>query len=544
MKISLSDFGGMAPKIEPRKLADRLALVARNTGFSSGALAAINVASAPSAEFSPLTASVRAIIRPSNDDTRLAFTTHTVGEALGSLVSPTDKWGRVYYGTPLGPRFTTGENYTKGGLTINPVSYRLGVKIPEFPPVIGTVAFTPEGGGETDTVRTAYAFTFVDKYGHEGAPSPVSMVTQLPYDAPFTCEVRFTGETLPETNVTDAVRRLYRATYDGSTSMFQYVADIPLAMATYVDSLPLGEESEAMVSTDWVPPPAIKEIASVASNFLVGYVGNMLCYSELRLPHAWPEQYRYPLKYQIVGMKPTQNGLLIATSGKPYWAFGADPASAVPVELDANHPCLSAASMVDMGGYVIYASTDGLIAVDGQDVKVLSEAFIDRYTWMRDFAPQSILAFAYEGRYVFSVGDDWWLFDPTDGGRGFSTLDALTVPPAALRLAYYDARRDTTVLLDTSGKAFDVISAEGTTFVWGSKVFETPPTSFSRARVRGTQYPLSLRIVTESSDHTYIVKNGDAFPIHGGVLCSEWRIEVSGGGRVTEVSLVQSAKEL
>ena len=543
MKIQIVEFAGMAPKIEPRRLADKMAVVARNAGFESGAVAPVTIGAQPSAEFSPLTSSVRSILRPANSATRLAFTSDTTGEAFASLVAPSDSWGRVYYTTALGARFTVADNYAAGGLTINPASYKLGVKTPQYVPVPATPQFTTPEGQAADTVRVAYLFTFVDKYGHEGAPSTPSTLVELPYNLPFTCRLSFTAESLPDTNVSGAVRRVYRATFDGSASRWQFLADVPLAMASWVDSIPLGDEGEELISADWVPPPLLKEMVPVASNFVAGFHDNVLCYSELRLPHAWPEAYRFPLKYQIVGLKPTQNGLLIATSGKPYWAFGADPASAIPVELDANHPCVSARSMVDMGGYVVYASTDGLVAVAGQDVKVLSAEFVDRFTWQRDFAPASIVAFSYEGRYVFGVGSTWWMFDPQEG-VGFSTLDELVVSPAALRQAYYDARRDVTVLLNTSGAAFDVVSKQGGTFTWRSKVFEFPPVNFSRARELATAYPETQRLHGDGLVATYTVDSAQHIPLRGGHRARNWQLEVSGAGRVTDVAVAQSPQEI
>lgn len=543
MKISLSEFGGMAPKIEPRRLSEKLATLANNAGFESGVVAPATIGTQPSIDFAGMPASVRSILRPANSDTRLAFTSDTTGEAFASLVAPSDKWGRIYYTTALGPRFTVADNYTAGGLTTNPVSYRLGVPLPKYAITVGTPSYTVAAGEAADLIKAAYVFTYVDKYGHEGAPSPVSTVVDLPFDIAFKCQLSFVAESLPDTNVSGAVRRIYRAAYDGSTSAFQFVADVPVALAAWTDEVPLGEEGEELISTDWVPPPVLQQMVPVASNFVAGFHGNILCYSESRLPHAWPEAYSYPLKYEIVGMKPTQNGLLIATTGKPYWGFGADPASAVPVELDSNHPCLSAKSLVDMGGYVIYASTDGLVAVAGQDVQVMTAEYVDRLTWLRDFSPADIVAFAYEGRYVFSVGSTWWVFDPAEG-VGFSTLGELAVPPAQLRQAYYDAKRDVTVLLDINGVAFDVVSKSGARFVWRSKTFETPPVSFARARVLSTDYPVTLRATSDEQVDEYQVPNDRPIPLRGGRACTRWVIEVEGAGRVTDVSLAQSAREL
>jgi hypothetical protein len=543
MKITLSEFGGMAPKIEPRRLADKLAVLAQNAGFESGALAPATIGTVPSTDFAPLTSSVRSILRPANSDTRLAFTSETTGEAFASLVAPSDSWGRIYYTTALGARYTVADNYITDGLKVNPVSYKLGIKAPLYPAVVATPSYVTPSGATADTARVAYIYTFVDKYGHEGAPSPASTIAELPYGLAFTCRLSFTAESLPDTNISGAVKRVYRAAFDGSASRWQFLADVPLATSSWVDNIALGEEGEELISIDWVPPPILQQMVPVASSFVAGFTGNTLCYSEARLPHAWPEGYRFPLKYQIVGLKPTQNGLLVATTGKPYWAFGTDPASASPVELDANHPCLSARSMVDMGGYVVYATTDGLVAVTGQDVKIISSDYIDRFVWLRDFAPASIVAFAYEGRYVFSVGSVWWAFDPADGG-GFTTLGNLAVAPNALRQAYYDAKRDVTVLLNTAGVAHDVVAKDGTTFVWKSKVFELPPVSFARARVLSTVYPLTLRITADGATQVYTVTGEESFPLGGGKLSRNWQLQVEGSGRVTDVSLVQSAREL
>lgn len=542
MKIALTDFGGMAPKIEPRRLGEKYATLAENAGFLSGALAPVTVGTAPSVDFPGLPAGTRSVLRPANGDTRLAFSTDTTGEAFASLVAPSDAWGRIYFTTAGGPRFTANDLYVLGGLSRDPVSYKLGMKTPTIAPVVASPVFTAPAGKVPDLSKVAYVFTFVDKYGHEGAPSPVSTIVEIPYDLASSTLLTFTPEALPDTNVTGAVRRVYRAAYDGTTSRFQFVADVPFATATWADTIPLGDEGESLVSTDWVPPPALKQMVPVASNFAAGFYENYLCYSDLRLPHAWPEGYQYPLKYKIVGLKPTQNGLLVATTGKPYWAFGADPASAVPMELAANHPCLSAQSMVDMGEYVVYATYDGLVAVAGQDVKVITTEYIDRRTWLRDFAPASIVAFAHEGQYIFSVGSTWWAFDPAESG-GFSTLTDIGVLPTALVQAYYDVVRDTTVLLAASGSAYDVVSTDGTDFRWKSKEFETPPVSFGVARILATAYPVELTVERDGVDDVYVVQNNRPFRLSSGHRSTSWSFTLAGAGRVTELAVAQSPQE-
>lgn len=546
MKITLSEFGGMAPSIEPRALANKLATDAYNVNFDSGALGESTVTAVDSTDFTSLAAQCRSILRPGNDGTRLQFTEVTNGVAFASLLSVSDKWGRVYFNTASGPRYTVSDNYAKGGISLNPVNYKLGVPAPLYPPVVSNPAITAETGKVADLVYVAYITTFVDKYGHEGPPSVPSTKAQLPSNLAFTCNLLFTAESLPEFPVTNAVRRVYRAAFDGSSSEWQFLADVPLAAASWIDTVPLGNEGEALVSMDWVPPPVgLQHMTPVASHFVAGFYDNYLCYCESLLPHAWPEAYRFPLKYPIVGLAATQNGLLVATRGKPYWCSGADPASATPVELDANHPCLAAKSIVDMGGYVIYATHDGLVAVTGSDVKVITAEFIDRKTWLNQFLPANIVAFAHEGGYVFSVGSTWWMFNPAEGG-GFVALGLTAVLPVALRQAYYDAMRDTVVLLNNAGKAFDILSGAGGAFRWKSKIFTSSPVSFAFARVLSTKYPVTLTITADGRVRSYIATGRQAFRLSGGSLDSEWQFEVAAasGARITEVVVGQSPEEL
>lgn len=543
--IELTQFGGMAPSIEPRVLAENLATDAFNTGGETGALGESTTTAVPSSAFSGLSTLCRSILRPANSETRLQFTNSTSGVAFASLLSVADKWGRVYFTTATGPRYTVADNYVKDGLTLNPVSYRLGVKQPAFQVTVGTPTVTAQEGVTADNVWVAYVYTYVDKYGHEGPPSTPSTKVQLPTNLKFTTRLTFTAESLSEFPISGAMRRVYRAAFDGTSSEWQFVGDIPIAATVWDDVTPLGEESEALVSTDWVPPPeGVQHMTPVASNFVAGFVDHYLCYSETLLPHAWPEAYRFPLKYKIVGLASTQNGLLVATTGKPYWCFGADPATAVPVELDANHPCLSARSIVDMGGYVVYASYDGLVAVSGNDVKVLTTAFIDRKTWLADFAPGSVIAFAHEGRYVFSVGSSWWSFDPADNG-GFVKLNLAAVTPGNLRQAYYDAYRDTTVLLGPNGQAFDIVSGAGGAFYWQSKIFTTNPSSFGAARILATRYPVTLEVIADGVGRTYTATDSRPFRLAAGRRVTEWQFKVSApsGTRITSVAVAVSPQE-
>lgn len=541
MKIDLAQFGGLAPKIEARRLADHLATEALNTGFESGALAPVNIGGVESTEFPFRSASAQSVMRPGATATRLILTQAVSGEPFASLLAPNDAWDRIYFNTANGPRFTAQGNYVEEGVNLDPVSYPLGIKGPTLAPAMGSPQYTAPAGVTADLVFVGYVFTFVDKYGHESAPSPASGLTQIPTNTPFTHTITFPAETPTGINTDGAKRYIYRAGFDGNTSAYQWVGEAALAASTWVDTVPFGSENEELVSTNWVPPPSgLKAMTPVAAGFIAGYHDHYLCYSEPYLPHAWPENYRYPLKYPIVGLKHTQGGLLITTKGKPYWAYGTDPLSAAPRELDAYYPCLSAESMVDMGGYVMYATQDGLVAINESEQRVVTAELVDRHVWLRDFAPAQIRAFIYEGLYVFGSTDVWWAFEPGSGNLVKFDTAVLPVLPSQLRQAYYDTPRDTTVLVATSGRCYDVVAQQGTRFKWRSRTFEVQPISFACAQVLATQYPVTMRVIADGQTREYSIAGENPIRLHSGFRASRWALELEGQGRVTRAVIALS----
>jgi hypothetical protein len=120
---------------------------------------------------------------------------------------------------------------------------------------------------------------------------------------------------------------------------------------------------------------------------------------------------------------------------------------------------------------------------------------------------------------------------------------SLGVLPTNLWQAYYDSSRDTTVLLDKQGKAWDIVSMVGGAFTWKSKTFETGPVSFSRARVLSTVYPVTLKLYADGdAPVAYSVPSERPITL-AATRASKWAFEVTGTGRITDVGLAQSPTE-
>ena len=146
-----------------------------------------------------------------------------------------------------------------------------------------------------------------------------------------------------------------------------------------------------------------------------------VCFSVPYLPHAWPVSYQLATEAEIVGIKPTPGGLVVGTKGKPYIAQGSDPAAISLIQLESDQACVSKMSMVDMGGYVIYASPDGLVTVQGQQIQLVTEALLRRSQWQA-YNPTTLKAMNYEGTYIASNATESIVFDPRGAKNALSTL--------------------------------------------------------------------------------------------------------------------------
>lgn len=518
MRLEVSNFGGTAPLIDPTALGENMAANAKNVRFDRGVLSPGKLRMTTTSDYpdNQLSGSgVRSVSKLFNSGTRFAFGHPRGAMAFPSPISPSDTWGRVYFMTASGPSFTTTGQYSPGGLVKNPLSYRLGVPAPSSAAQINSVSVAeeyeegaPDDNGDTeqiliepDSVDVAYVYTFVDKYGHESSLSGASGPAKVAYDRTFSVSVKVSGGVPSRVNFDGGKRRIYRATFDGSSSAWQFLADIPIGMTQFTDSTPIGQEAEEAVSEGWLPAPSnLQNLCLVASAFAAGYIDGYVCYSELKLPHAWPAEYQYPIKYSPKGLMPLLNGLLIVTNGRPYWAEGTDPGSAVPRELPINAPCLSAESVVDMGSYAMYVSEEGLVAAGPNTAEIVTEGMIDREA-MLALVDEDSTAFKFEDTYVFSTKGGRWLgFVPKKGfveyNFGFAPSSFRTVSFSVRDNRHYFALTNSRIrVIDFSGggggnddDGFS-LGAE-----WCSKHWRTSPVSFSLLRVEADLYPIRVKL--------------------------------------------------
>lgn len=567
--MRIAQFEGMAPRLDPSRLAEGLAAECTNASFHRGALGAlplgyqtIDLDSLESESVGALTAA-KGLFYSQMAKAWFAFD-YPVFNGVDSLIAPEDNYSRVYFANEqLGPRVLGAQEYTQNAVNKNPLSYRLGVPFPHQAPTVEVtdIGIPAEDMEDAIRQRVFYIYTLVDNFNHEGPPSAPSNHADLPTEYSFEVTV-----TTPVSGFDTAdrsfdpqwsLKRFYRATQGTQGADYQYVGQVPIDQEVFIDTVLFGDEQEVIPSEDWLPPPEeIKHLDAVGSNFLAGFYGNLLCFSEVKLPHAWPTAYRFPLRYQIIAIKSTSNGLFIGTSGKPYWAFGADPQSAVPQEMDYDYPCLSELSIAEINGVVIYSSHDGLVGIDGREARLLTKDMFSTEDW-KNLNPSTIKGFSFEGRYYFYTDSEQKVYslDPTNP----KSLTYVEIP-SGLGVAFADMQgfsrdlvNDLTYLVVSGSDGSYLVELKNQAsaqVTWKSPVFRGPPRAYTMGQVIASDYPVDLTVFSDGQTFTHQVTSRLPFRLPPWRLADNWQVELSfsseGSTRrcVYGVSLVRSGEEL
>lgn len=246
-----------------------------------------------------------------------------------------------------------------------------------------------------------YVYTYVNDYGAEGPPSPVSDLIDV-FDGNT---VNITGmDGNPDTatqsyNITK--KRIYRINQSTTGAVYQYVDEVDIDETSYDDSVEDADLGEALQTAEWdAPPVGIQGIRALPNGSLVGFVGNLLCFSVPGYPHAWPASYQKPTDHPIIGLGVFGTTVGVLTSGIPYLAVGSDPSNVVMETMDLGHACMSKRGIVQHGDIILYPCPEGLAAIGPGIREVVTEGIMTRQEWQALYNPESINAYSWEGKYI------------------------------------------------------------------------------------------------------------------------------------------------
>jgi hypothetical protein len=520
-------FAGIAPKYASHILPNNAATVAENCVFTSG-------------EMRPL------------KDTEFVWTPTKTGtvqtiwlyastywfhwlEEVNCCESPlaSDAFGRAYWTGEAQPRMTTSSIATTGGGTDYPNNYYiLGVPAPAAAPT----NTEPTPSDENNIQSRAYIYTYVSAYGEEGPPTDPSELFDITDGDSVTVTLSSTGPT-GAYNIT--AKNIYRLN-DG---VYQFLAQVSAATTTYADTvlnIALGDE---ITSEEYDPPPtALKGLFALPNGSLAGFTTTDLCISEPYLPHAWPVRYRVPFAGGIVSAGAFGNSILVTTAReKPYLLSGSDPASMYKEQFEVGHACLSKLGTVDMGNVVIFPSPFGLAAAGTGVAELLTKEVIDPNEWVDYANPSTLIGAKYGDNYIgFNIVDD------VDSGFIFNvkTGDLSTIDIYATATYTDSGSGDLYLLVDGDIVQFD--AGDDLEMTWESKDFILGrPTSFSRARVRATTYPVALHIYADGEIvDERVVYDKQPFTIGGNYMTDEWRYKIVSINAVKSVTIGNSVSEV
>lgn len=536
MRLDHRGFKGELPILDPRLLPERNAQTARNLDLDRGTLrperdtetvSDIDYVSDPETLYR---------YRDGEDDYWLTWAgrVHVVASPLAD-----DSHKRIYWTGDGEPKMAPLDHATSGDPPYPSNHYRLGVPAPLQAPDVSAPWDRPGWEDHPDTALvTTYVVTFVTEYGEEGPPSEASEAIDrwdMVEDAPDGGEVEVDLPDIPSGPHNIVTKRLYRVESGG---IYQRVADLDASDDSYTDEVESDDLGVALPSEDWdMPPDDLEGLIDVPGGFLAGFFDNTLCFSEAYYPHAWPVGYRLAFKERIVAIASTAAGVVVATEGRPYLVSGSTPQAMQSAELDVRQACLSAESLVDMGGYGLYASHDGLVAIGGREGEVVTREAMSRQQWL-DLDPSTIHAYRYNGRYLAFYADGAFAFTPEEG---FEFYDV------SADGGYYDVIDDRLYLIQGN----DIAAwGEGSelTFTWRSRIHEVPPggSGFSCAKVVAAGYPVTFRLIADGEEVvSHEVEDPQMFRLPPGhVLSREWEVEIEGDFEVMSVQVAQTPSEL
>lgn len=547
MKLSITVPKGTVPRTSPLLIQGNYAQVAENVDLHRGDIGALK-APAFSTTLTLLSAIIKSIylwrIGVEGDEYWLRFA-GDVDVARSPIAD--DEYSRIYWSGDARMGGAVLYSYSPAvytGGTEYPVNYfKLGIPAPLNAPIAAISGTPPEN--PSDEARF-YVYTYVGKLGEEGPPSPPSEQLIVATD----------GATVNLSNLVVDVSaaegreiefiRIYRTATGDFGAAFQFVAQIPIAQSTYTDTKNGTQLAETIQSETWDPPRVgMKGLGLTQQGVAFGFIGKIMCFSELFKPYAWPRDYELTTFDDIVAIGYYDAHFIAATNGRPVMITGIDPASLSQQELPIIEACVSRRSMVSMGFCAIYASPNGLVMAAGSSAKLITEGLFTKEEWSA-INPSSIHAYEHRGMYLFfwkvsETEKGGFIFDPKNVADGILSTDQW------FSSGTRDIATDSLYLLGSNGDVFVWDSGDPLPFRWRSKRFRmTEPKQFVVGRVTAENYDdITFRAYADGElRHEEQVTGENAFRLPRDGKARQWEIEVSGTSTVQEIILAESKTEL
>lgn len=534
--LAYAKFSGVAPRLTPWRLPPELAQTALNVNLESRTIKPWrDTSEIESGLTAHATSSIYRFGLDLVSDTQYWF--HFAGSDVDFVKGPLvgDSTERTFYTGDGAPKWTNNTLALTGGPPY-PADYRnLGVIAPTDAPAVGVT-----GTGSGDVESRVYVYTNVTTYGEESAPSPAA--TAVDFQEGQT--VTISGFTAAPTGAdSTTARRIYRSVTTSTNTNFYYIKEISSATSSTEDDA--TDVGEPLATEGWaVPPSSMFGLTAMANGIMVGFDGHDVCVSEAYAPYAWPTAFKLSTDYPIVGGKAIGNQVVVLTTGNPYLLTGSEPSTLSLTKLDWPQACVSKRSIVNVGGAVLYASPDGLCAIDGQGMlNNLTEGLMTREDWQA-LNPESILGCLYNNQYFgfYNTGvvSGGFILEPRENDAALSFIETHA------SAAFADLLQD--VLFLKIGTEIHKWDASGTysDYTWRSGVTTLPrPENFGAAQVWAEGYPVTFKLYGDGAlKHAETVASSAVFRLPSGYKAAQYEVELTGDQEIYKVLVASTAGEL
>ena len=333
---------------------------------------------------------------------------------------------------------------------------------------------------------------------------------------------------------------------------------IPVGVTSVTENVPDAQLGALLRSQTWdVPLAGMAGLVGHPAGFMAAYKENKVYVTATYMPHAWP--YTYTFYETIVGLATYGQSILVLTDGTPYTLTGVDPSALSQERLESGFACVSKRSIVDMGDNIVYASPYGLVSVNTDSIKLVTNEHLGK----RDFASllpayhPNLRACCHDRKYI---AFDATSHEPKDGFVFDFIVNALSTHTVKAACAFSD---DVTAQLyyaqTVTGNPSTLNEWDGGTTVnaaiWKSKVVNLPGhLNFAGCRVLADGYDANEGIVftvlaypTGNStpvEKRYPVKDPEPFPLYSGFMAARYEFQIESIHRIRSVELFNDVTEL
>lgn len=430
-RISIDNFGGIQPRIDPTALPDNQATKAVNCRLHSTKLNPINKAR-PARDMAirleggltDIADAKTIVIWQRGYDRRDIIAWPGLVYVAPSNINADNRWRMIVSGD-TGISDGHGKNQPCAFVTSLKNNTYDRHKIYKETPKQAVVA--GKGVAELDRANLRYAFffqSFVDEYGYESGLSDIAMFNGMTGEVIYNDGDAITWQAY-DGPIPESVkkRRLYKTIAGSDTDSIRLVCEQSKGNSGF-DTLPgivvkdedVGEEMPGITAI----PPDLTCIRFMPGNFYVGFMRSdprQICFSDVNIPTSYPDMYRYSIRDSAIGIAVAGNTAFILTKGYPWAISGTDPNGMTAAQLVSEQACVSARSICTMDGRVFYVSQDGVCVLSEGSLTstVITRGYWDKTAWSR-LNPSSALMVSYDNSLFL-----WFTLE--DGGRDAYIID-------------------------------------------------------------------------------------------------------------------------